>query len=213
MCDAVRFLPLAVVAAASSLAIAQDPRPTGPPRFEITPFIGYRTAGEFEVGATGEDLDLDESTTVALALNLRIDAASQYELFYSRQATQLESSSSLGELDVDVEYLHIGGTLVMDDRLRWTPYIVGTLGVTRFSPEPPQSRDEARFSLSIGGGVRVPYSERFSLRFEARGFFTFTDTSSSFFCETGSFGGICEVRASGNTFIQYEALAGAAFAF
>jgi hypothetical protein len=67
--------------------------------------------------------------------------------------------------------------------------------------------------MSIGGGVRVPFSERFSLRFEARGFFTFVGTSSSLFCETGSFGGICEVRASSSTFIQYEALAGAAFAF
>ncbi|MGH8285200.1 MAG: outer membrane protein [Steroidobacteraceae bacterium] len=215
MCDPVRFLPLLTAVAVSPLAAAQDQGPSahGPPAFEITPFISYRTGGDFEVSSTGEEVDLEDSRTFALALNLRIDEGSQYELFYSKQNTELERGSSLGSVDVEVEYLHVGGTLTVDDTQRFKPYIVGTLGATRFSPDPPQARDETRFSVSVGGGLRVPFSERFSLRLEARGYLTFVDTDSSFFCETGSFGGVCEVRASGNTFIQYEALAGAAFAF
>jgi opacity protein-like surface antigen len=214
MCDAVRFLPLIALGAASCIAAAQDPRPTGPPAFELTPFVGYRTAGELELTTSGEDVDVDDSRTLALALNLRIDAGSQYELFYSRQATQLESGAILGEdVELKVEYLHVGGTLTVDDTQWLKPYIVGTLGATRFSPDPPQARDSTNFSLSVGGGLRVPFSERFSLRLEARGFLTFVDSDSSLFCETGTFGAVCEVSASGSTFIQYEALAGAAFAF
>ncbi|MGQ0835461.1 MAG: outer membrane protein [Gammaproteobacteria bacterium] len=215
MCDAGRFLPLVAAIAVSPLAAAQDQGPSahGPPAFELTPFVGYRTGGELEVSSTGEEVDLDDSRTFALAFNLRIDEGSQYELFYSRQDSRLERGSSLGDVDVDIEYLHVGGTLTVDDTQRFKPYIVGTLGATRFSPKPTQARDETRFSVSIGGGLRVPFSDRFSLRLEARGYLTFVDTDSSFFCETGSFGGVCEVRASGSTFIQYEALAGAAFAF
>jgi opacity protein-like surface antigen len=213
MCDAVRFVAFAAMTAASCVALAQGPRPTAPPAFEITPFIGYRTGGELEVATSGEEVDFDDARTFALALNLRINEGSQYELFYSRQATQLEMGFSLGNIEVDVEYLQLGGTLTVDDTQRFKPYIVGTLGATRFSPEPPEARDKTRFSFSLGGGLRLPFSERFSLRLEARGYLTFVDTDTSLFCASGSFGGVCQVRASGNTFIQYEALAGAAFAF
>jgi opacity protein-like surface antigen len=214
MCDVVRVLPLIAFAVASSVAGAQDPRPKAPPAFEVTPFVGYRTGGEFETDTTGEDLDVDESNTFALALNLRIDALTQYELFYSRQSAALEGGTSLGDVELEIEYYHIGGTLVVDDtQPRFRPYIVGTLGATRFNPEPPEGDDEMRFSFSLGGGLRVPLSERFALRLEARGYLTFVDSDSSIFCASGSFGGVCQVRASGDTFLQYEALLGAAFAF
>jgi hypothetical protein len=177
MCDAVRFLPLAVAVALSPIAPAQDRGPTAhaPPAFELTPFIGYRTGGDLEMIASGEDVDLRDSRTFAIALNLRIDQGSQYEL--------------------------------------WKPYIVGTLGATRFHADAAEASDDTRFSISLGGGLRVPFSERFSLRLEARGYVTFVDSDSALFCKTGSFGAVCELRASGSTFIQYEVLGGLAFAF
>ena len=82
-----------------------------------------------------------------------------------------------------------------------------------FRSQPAEARDSTKFSLSIGGGLRIPVSERFSIRLEARGFLTFVNTDSRFFCTSGALGGACAIRADGNTFIQYEALAGAAFAF
>jgi hypothetical protein len=51
------------------------------------------------------------------------------------------------------------------------------------------------------------------LKFEARGYLTFIDTQSSIFCASGSFGGVCSIRAKGSTFTQFDLLAGAAFAF
>src|SRR5262245_24649591 len=65
------------------------------PRFEITPFAGYRMGGDFDVdvGAnTTQSADLDDDGSYALALDMRRDEESQYELFYSRQETNLESS-------------------------------------------------------------------------------------------------------------------------
>jgi opacity protein-like surface antigen len=182
-------------------------------RFEITPFVGYRFGGGFDVDGSTQSADLDDHGSFALALNLRRDETSQYELFYSRQETQLEPDSPLGALGINVEYLHIGGTLVADDEMLLKPYIVGTLGLTRLTPEPGRASDNTRFSFSLGAGLRVPVSRRFSVRLEARGFLTFVNTDSAFFCSSSAAGGVCAIRGSGSTFTQYELLAGAAFAF
>ncbi len=211
----------ALLAAASANAAERDEDNGGEqraplPQFEVTPFVGYRLGGDFDVdtGAnTTQNADLDDHGSFAIALDLRRDEESQYELFYSRQETQLEPDSPLGPLGINVEYLHIGGTLDVDQDLLLKPYVIGTLGITRLSPEPGRVSDNTRFSVSLGGGVRVPVSQHFSFRLEARGFVTFVDTNSSFFCASGSSGGFCSIRGSGSTFVQYELLAGAAFAF
>lgn len=182
-------------------------------RYELAPFAGYRFGGDFERRANGGDLDLADSRAFALALDLRRDAYSQYELFYARQSTRLQGSAGLGAPDIEVEYLHLGGTLVVAEDSYLAPYIVATVGATRFGLDPAEADDETRFSFSLGAGLRVPVRPRFSLRLEARGFITLVDTDGSFFCESGELGGVCAIAARSSTFIQYEILAGAAFAF
>src|SRR5687768_9440738 len=83
------------------------------PLFEIAPFAGWRTGGDFELEMLDRDAGLDDSASLALALSYRMDEVSQYELFYSRQDTDLESDELFGVVDTDVEYLHVGGTTVL----------------------------------------------------------------------------------------------------
>ena len=204
------------VAAHAAEREANEERVAPLTRFEVTPFAGYRFGGDFDVdtgATTRQNVDLDDHGSFALALDLRRDEESQYELFYSRQETSLERDSPLGALGLNVEYLHIGGTLDVNQEMLLKPYVVGTLGLTRLSPEPGRASDNTRFSVSLGGGLRVPVSDHFSLRFEARGFLTFVNTNASFFCSSSSAGGFCAIHGSGSTFLQYELLAGAAFAF
>ncbi len=181
------------------------------PLFEVTPFAGLRLGGDFKVDDPSRKLDVDDAGTVALALDLRIDDISQYELFYGRQSTSLERDPALGKLDIDVEYLHLGGTIAMEGQRRVIPYLAGGLGATRFSPD--AASDKTRFSISLGGGVKVPFNERFALRLEGRGYLTFVDTDTSFFCRSDEGGAVCRIHGSGSTFFQFELLAGAAFAF
>jgi opacity protein-like surface antigen len=183
------------------------------PRFEIAPFAGLRGGGDFDLDDDTRNASLDSSGSVALALNLRIDEVSQYELLYARQSTQLEHDALAGRIDVDVEYLHLGGTVSLEGARRVIPYGGGGLGVTRFQADSPSARDDARFSISLGAGIRVPVRERFSLRFEGRGYLTFVDADAAFFCRSNEDGALCRVRGNGSTFFQYELLAGAAFAF
>jgi opacity protein-like surface antigen len=186
-------------------------------RFEITPFAGYRLGGDFDLMTVNQRstqrAELDDHGSFALALAVRRDESSQYELLYAREETTFERTSPLGQADVSVEYLHLGGTLEanVDSDFPLQPYILGGLGVTRFDVQ--SAGDDTQFSVSLGGGFRVPVSTHFSLRFEARGYLTFIDTKSSIFCASGSFGGACSIRTKGSTFNQFDLLVGAAFAF
>jgi opacity protein-like surface antigen len=207
---------LSVCFASGAFADQMDPgteRPAPRNRYEITPFIGYRLGGNFDVASSDQHANLDDHGSFALAVAVRRDPYSLYELLYTREETQVEKTSPLAPLDVNVEYLHLGGTLdaEVDSEFPLQPYIMGGLGITRLTAD--SGTDDTRFSVSLGGGVRVPVSQRFSVKLEARGYLTFINTSSSIFCASGSFGGVCSIRATGSTFTQFDLMLGAAFAF
>ncbi len=185
--------------------------------WEVTPFVGYRMGGDFDLEGTptARKVDLDDHGSFGLAVNLFSsgDKTESYELFYSRQQANVAKSSPLAPFGLNVEYLHLGGTLNVSDELPVKPYIVGGLGLTRFSPRTGDGGDDSHFSLSLGGGLKLPVTKSFSVRLEARGYVTFVNSDSAFFCISGPQGGACSVRVKGDSFIQYELLAGAAFAF
>jgi opacity protein-like surface antigen len=215
---------LVVAASGATVAEAQQAPPAGETepearyfRWEVTPFVGYRMGGDFDLesvnGGFAGDADLKNHGSFAVAVNLLLDPTSAYELFYSRQETSLKENSPLAPFDLDVEYLHLGGTLVLNEELPVIPYMAGGLGLTRLSPQTGDASEDTRFSVSLAGGLRLPITDRFSARLEARGYLTFVNSDSEFFCASGSFGGVCAVRVKSDTLFQYELLAGASFAF
>jgi opacity protein-like surface antigen len=181
-------------------------------QFEVSPFIGYRVGGSFKLIDTGQHVGLDDHGSFALALDARADESTQYELFYGRQSTVLRGDA-LAPASIDVEYLHIGGTLALDEAQRVKPYLAGGLGITRFNPGPALAHDDTRFSVSLALGLRVPLSPHFSLRIEGRGFLTPVNTASALFCRSDQSGALCQVRVQGSSFFQADFLAGAAYAF
>jgi hypothetical protein len=183
-----------------------------PPRFELSPFIGYRMGGGFKLSDTGQQVDIDDHGSFALALDARAGDGGQYELLYARQSTLLRSAA-FAATRIDVEYLHIGGTALLADGARLKPYILAGIGVTRLSPGPSAEREDDRFSASLGLGMRVPISAHFSLRLEGRGFLTLMNADTAIFCRSDQGGALCLVRARGSSLFQFDVLAGAAFAF
>lgn len=181
-------------------------------QFEVSALIGYRVGGSFQLIDTGQHVQLDDHGSFALALDARADESGQYELFYARQSTVLRADA-LAPASIDVEYLHIGGTVALDEAQRVRPYLAGGLGVTRFSPDPALGHEDTRFSVSLALGLRVPVSPHFSLRLEARGFLTPVNTDSALFCRSDQSGALCRVRVRGSSFLQADFLAGAAYAF
>jgi len=197
-------------AAAESDDTAEEPAP--PLKYSVTPFGGYRFGGRFAIADTNTHVDTRNHLSYGAAFDVATDEWTQYELFYSRQSTRL-SGPSPAPADTVIEYLHVGGTVAFSDWQRVQPYFLGTLGATRFSPDAPLSSDRVYFSLSFGGGVRVPFNSHLALRLEARGFGTFFNSKTNVFCRSDQAGGLCLLHSSGSTFFQGETLAGLTYTF
>jgi len=209
-----------MVAAVIGFGAATPARAAAEPLlFEVSGFGALAVGGHFRMtdttgssSGTGSTVSLADHGAFALAADLRADEGSWYELFYSREATALRGNFSVPPTDVTVEYLHIGGTVLLNDEPKIKPYIVGGLGVTRFTPGEQGSTD-TRFSASLGVGLRWPVSRHFSVRLEGRGFVTLVNPDAAVFCRSDQSGLLCRIHGSGQTFVQGEFLAGAAFAF
>jgi len=73
--------------------------------------------------------------------------------------------------DMSVDYFH-GGILYSGGNEKWDPYVAGGLGVSRFNPDSTEAMNTTKFSFSVGGGLKVRFSERVGFRFDARAFGT-----------------------------------------
>ena len=173
---------------------------------EVSPLVGYRFGGQFHEETTDRDVDLKEAGTFGLAVDVEYAPDQMVEVFYSRQSTSIEDTN----LDLDVEYFHVGGVAEFTQD-HYTPYAVGTIGATKFSPDGGFD-SETRFSMTLGGGVKWFFNERWAARVEGRAYFTIFDSDAEVFC-VSSGGAACLFRVSGSVVWQLEALAGVTFRF
>jgi opacity protein-like surface antigen len=203
------FVIGALLAAGAQIAAAAES-----PQFQIAAHAGYRAGGSLEDADTGADRDFDEGESFALVLELRYRPGDDrfFQLWYSRQGSAVDDEFEVLH-DVDIEYLHLGGTVPLGNHERFLPYFAAGLGATRFSASGPDSRDQTKLSGSMALGFALPLEENFALRFEARGYLTAVDSDTAFFCRTDGGDGLCRIVSSGSTVFQAEALAGIAFRF
>ncbi len=166
--------------------------------------------GSFEDSTTNTDRDLDEDNSFGVIINAAADQWRHYELMYVKQGTSVEGTVPM---DLDVEYLQIGGTVMYQDAETVIPYFGMTLGAARFSPDGPGLDDETKFAFSVGGGFKVPITDHFGVRFDARAFVTLLDTDGNIFCASDNGAGTCAIRAKSDTFLQYQAALGVIFGF
>lgn len=209
-CQRPIVFPLAILA----LLVALPARAEGP-RFEITPFGAYRVGGGFDIeDADGKDrgVDLDDGGGWGVDLGIYRDQSSFYELLYSTQETSIDSSDpALHGVDVTTQYYHVGGTLLFADE-RWAvPWLSLTIGATEFSANGFDS--ETKFSASLGGGLRLPFSDNFAATLGMRGYLTFVDSDTQFLCYSGPTTGGCLLKSEGSSFIQGEASLGVTLRF
>jgi hypothetical protein len=208
-----RIFSGSVAAAALLLCLASPARAADPPQhtnfWEFTPFAGFTAGGEFENPADGSDRDLDEDSNFGLIVNAAVDDWRHYELLYSTQSTSVEGATPI---DMDVQYLQIGGIVSYPDATRVIPYFGLTVGAARFSPDAPGLDDETKLAASIAGGFRVPITEHFAVRLDLRAFVSVLDTDGDLFCVSD--GGVtCNISAKSDTFLQYSAALGVTVGF
>jgi hypothetical protein len=179
---------------------------------EITPYTGYSIGGTFEDNTSGAKLDAEEGGNFGLVLDVSDSPETQYELFYGFQRTRVTGGGTFGGdplFDLDIHYLHLGGTYMFTgDKVR--PYIAGGLGATHFVPHGSGLNPKTYFSLSLGGGAKIPISRRVGLRFEGRGLLTVLPDTTEIFC-VSSGGAACRVSVKGDVFGQVLLMAGITF--
>lgn len=152
-------------------------------QFEITPLAGYRLAGEFDAGNgrfdddfLSADAEVEEGEFFGVIVGIPLGRDLKIELLANRQeSTFIVDEGLFGPVeelgDVTLSYYHAG--LAYEWGLgQVRPFIAGSLGLTRFDPDFPELNAENRFSGSLGGGVKIFFSEAVGLRLEGRGFWT-----------------------------------------
>ena len=184
-------------------------------KFELTPFAGLTTGGNFEDLTSTAELALDDSSSFGLILNIEESANTQWEVLYSLQATEADTTGlpiSGAPLDIDVHYIQGGGTYLFDgDAAR--PFLAATVGASHFAPGLSGVDSETFFAFSIATGLQIRPNARFGIRLEARGYGTLVDSNSNLFCQSGPAGAICAVTVDGTILWQFQAFAGFVFRF
>jgi hypothetical protein len=198
---------LATLLLAASSASATD--------FEVMPLAGYRAGGAFRDASARQTRNILEDASFGIALDLKNAPDTQWEMTFSRQDTHIEplvGSLPAAPLNLRIEYLQLGGTYFFSevDHRGFDPYVVGGLGITRFTPLRAGLVDRIEPSMNFGIGLRVPISKRVALRIEGRGYSTLLDTNASVFCKSDSADAVCRIRARARALWQVEALVGIA---
>jgi len=179
---------------------------------EITPYAGYAVGGNFEDNTTGADLNVKEGGSFGLVLGVPDTPETRYELFYGFQRTKVTGGGTFGGeslFELDIHYLHLGGTYMFTgETVR--PFLSGGLGATHFAPHGNGMNRKTYFSLSLGGGVKIPISGHVGLRFEGRGFLTVLPDATDVFC-VSSGGAVCGVKARGDVLGQFLLMTGVTF--
>ena len=179
-------------------------------RFELTPYLGYRLGGSFDEQDSDRRFDLEDSDAQGLMISGRVQPHTQWEVLYGRQSTELDTEGLFVDdplLDVDVEYIHFGGTYLFEGS-NVRPFIALTVGVTQVDPAPGDFGSENFFSFSVGSGWQLNATKRLGVRLEARAFVTNVDSDSRIFCQSGSGGGVCLINIDAESLTQWEARAG-----
>jgi hypothetical protein len=181
------------------------------PRFELTPFAGYRMGGDFDLDDPPEGMsdsaELDNSASWGVDLGIYRDRNSFYEILYSHQSAGVSTGDpALDGKDVTIQYLQVGGTLLFPHE-HYVPWLSLTVGATQFSASGSYG-SETEFSGSLGGGVRFPLGDHFAATIGVRGYVTAVDSDTSFICASGGNGGACLFKTTGSAFFQGEALLG-----
>ena len=192
--------------------------PAAEPRAEVTPFAAWRAGGEFHSGAgdgaTSAGVDTRDGSGWGLGVGWYRDADSFYELLYSRRDASLRSADeSLAGIDLTIEYLQFGGTLLLPQPRGFAGYVSMTVGMARFGASSGAYDSDSKLSGSIGSGFRWPLTGNLHAGLGIRAYLTLVESDSELVCASAGGAAECLLRSSASTFFEAEAHAGLTLRF
>jgi hypothetical protein len=205
-----------LLSASSPALLAQQPSEPGPPRFNLTPLLGYRTPMSFQiephVSGTNPRVVFDADPSYGFAFGGHINDEDVVEFRWTRQDSHIHAEDVPGvnfRQRVTLNQFHGDFTheYFRADWRKWArPFIMGSVGATHLSAG--VGNHFTRFSFGIGGGVKLFSGRHFGLRIQAEWLPILVTSDAAFICGAG-----CVVHISGDVANQAEFVAGPIFRF
>ncbi|HEY1911533.1 MAG TPA: outer membrane beta-barrel protein [Vicinamibacterales bacterium] len=179
--------------------------------FEVTPFVGARLAGTFDIGASQVSpvaAAWNDATSYGVSAGVRFDELSLVEFRWTRSNSTLHFDSPLGSLgpslgDVTLNQFHADFTreFVIPEVKGLRSFLMGSVGATHLSG----AHDGfTRFSFGFGAGLKQFLGPHFALRAEAQWLpILIAPEVSSWACGTVAVGG-CLIVLTGPVTQQFE---------
>jgi hypothetical protein len=196
-----------VIRTAALVLLALNAAPSAFARgVEINALGGYRFGGGFVENATGRHRSLDHGPSFGLVLNVDTSYEGQIEASWDRQVSNVAGPA----FDVNVDAYQLGGLYLWGESEKVRPFLLGTVGAVRYSPQVAGVDGVTRFGFALGLGAKLLVSPRFGFRVEGRTLATVFGTDGNLFC---TLPGVCLLRASGQVLWQGEVRAGLVLRF
>ena len=188
--------------------------------FEVSPFVGLRLGGTFDVRADQPSLShatWKDARSAGLSAGVRFDEFSLVEFRWTRSTSTLRFDAPLESVgaslgDVTLNQFHADFTreFVIQEVKGLRSFLTGSVGVTNVAA----ARDDfTRFSFGFGAGLKQFVGSRFAIRAEAKWLPILIDPEvGSWACGTVRIGG-CIAVLSGPLTQQFELSVGPVIRF
>jgi hypothetical protein len=203
-----RTLTLAALAALfAAPAILAQVRAT----VEIAPFVGYRFGGSVGDTFSAASYSIDGTASAGLTVSVPVGKTTSVAFLFSRQNTGVDVAGFPEPTRYDLTIDHwmagaMGEFPGHDGRVH--PFIEAYLGLTQIQTRNSYSDSSTYFSAAVGGGVTFDLATHVAVRFDARGYAVFVNSSTAAAC-----GGGCAFAFSGSAMFQGEVAASFVFKF
>jgi len=158
-------------------------------KIQIFGLAGYQTNSNVTV-AEGE-LNIKDDLTYGFGISYDVDRQTKMEISWSMSPTTIELNQYLGStVPITDVYIHHfqGGAVIEPKKEKVSPFGLFSLGATMFHPTKENLSDEVRFSIALGGGVKVYLSDKVGLRFQGRLIIPMSFAGGSMWVGTGGSG-------------------------
>jgi len=182
---------------------------------EVTPFVGARFGGTFDVQTEQRvlsEVSLKDASSYGFSAGVRFDDFSLIEFRWTRSISTLQVAAASPALivssgDITLNQFHADFTreFVIPEVKGLRSFLTGSVGATHIGST---SDGFTRFSFGLGTGLKQFVGSRFAIRAEASWLPILVDPEvSTFACGTGPIGG-CLVVLNGRLTQQFEVSVG-----
>jgi outer membrane protein with beta-barrel domain len=159
-------------------------------KWEVTPFVGWETSGNFPVSnsATVDSFRVDQGVSFGTFVDWSLTDSFQVEGMWNHNISSFDEHNTATGIytnayNSNIDQVNFGlAWSFRNPEQKLRPYIAGGLGFTHDSNSGGNPND-TEFSYSIGGGVKYYFTRHFGFRGDLRYMPTYANSSPQTYCD------------------------------